>query len=292
MPDDLIRTEDIEAYIARLHDFSTDDLGQNLQQILGAPASNLPFLRVFAAEVGLMVTRVMFLRDYGAVTAFIGVLEGPLAQAGPQGSALASLADAPPAVRGEITYYLGRLMALLVSARRFLLLDCLERLRAEYLDGGLEQDILVLLREGGPRNPRAIATALRARPGGGLRIKPQDVQQVLKRLVKDELVAQKAAARAATPTLELTQLGLQLLEETPPWMEDVEEAYRSYRRLQVGGVSTETRRSLLKLFLRLDREAGQQLPEPAPAPSQRRYPFVDADRLPPQESRGLPRIFP
>lgn len=292
MPDDLSQSPAVAAYVASLHRLESADLGEHLQSILTDPADQLSRLSVFVPEVGLMLTRVMFLRDYEAVIDLVQALEGPLELAGVMDGRRAELGEgAAPEDRADVQYFLGRMVALVVCAKRFLLLDSLERLRQEHLDGGLSQAVLELLKASGARSQRGILTALTAQTAGGVRVRRQDLHQVLKRLVRDELMVQRAGTGRAQ-TLELTELGQQLLEAAPPWVDDVEEAYRTYRRLQVSGIATATQRSLVKLFTRLDREGGAGAPEPAAAPVKRAFPYADPEHLPPEDARGLPRIIP
>ena len=281
----------IENYVAYLYRQPPERLGSELMEILQGLPEGIPRLRIFVPEIGLMFARVMYQRDFQAVEALIDPLQRALDQLGMDGERLpASFLVGAPEESSVVRYYLGRLVSHMVSARRLALMDREEQLRAEYLDGGVSQLILEILNMEGPKTQRGLLRGLRARTGDRARMRASALLVLLRRLIRDDLISQRSGGSRAQ-SFALTQGGTHLLEQAPPWVVDVEAAYRALLGMNVGGTPTLTQRRLMDLFRRLDRSGRGRESSTESARAPRVFAYLESARLPPVSARGLPRIL-
>ena len=283
---------DRNEYIGWLQQQHPQELAQHLKVVLLLPGGGREW-PILVPELEFLLSEAILQQDLIRVRDLEDPVRTVLTEMGLWGAPVENEAG-PSNIRQSPTgaYFLGRLVAACVAAERYLVAGPLERLRAEYLTEGTAQRLMELLARYGKVNTRTLRFTLKSAFPTAPYIDGPTLLSCLNRLVKDGLIGQNRSPGGQS-TNYLTLLGQQVLMDSPPWLMEMEEGYRSFLRNtpvdQISPAQRRIRQALTKIALEEGGDRAGSHPRPRPDHSFR---WLDPEEIPPPELRTLPRLLP
>lgn len=246
---------DVDKYVALLHSSPPGVLAARLSEILGDPPVQLPYLQIFVPEVCSMLGTRIAAGDAEGASELGEALRSVLTEKLPELDGFETIGwNLPKKEACAWAYLLGRLQSSIVLAIQLPHIDKPPFAQVEALDGGDNQAILYLLSRKGPMAIKTLRMALNDCLDGPQR-RLEELRKNLGRLIRVKAVDVDVQTRHGN-LYRISPLGQRMLDDSPPWLEMVTQAYRAYR-MDLACEHLPFGEQLKQIFLDVDGESNE-----------------------------------